>query len=71
MTIEERMKLYNDFEDGIRMSMDKIEKISREKSTWTLNEMGAVIDMMKDLAITEKSIAKAHKIYSEHHIETY
>ena len=71
MKTEERMKLYDDFHSGVRMMMDKIEKIAKEKSSWTLCEMGEVADIMKDLAMTEKGIAKAHHIYSEKSDESY
>lgn len=65
MTYEERKKLYDDFHSGVRMMMDKLEKIAREKEGWTLCEMGQLADIMKDLATTEKGIAKAHYMYSE------
>lgn len=71
MTHEERIKLFNDFHSGVRMFMDKIEKISREKQTWTLMELGEVADIIKDLSKTEKNIAKTHMIYSAHSEETY
>lgn len=71
MTNEERTKLYSDFHSGVRMMMDKIEKISREKDAWTLSEMGCLADIMKDMAETEKSIAKAHHYYSEYSEEVY
>lgn len=71
MTTEERIKLFNDFHAGVRMFMDKIEKISREKQTWTLMELGEVADIMKDLSKTEKNIAKTHMIYSAHSEEVY
>ena len=71
MTSEERTKLYCDFHAGVRMMMDKIEKIAREKNAWTLAEMGELADMMKDLAKVEKSIAVAHEHYSEHSEELY
>ena len=71
MTNEERMKLYDDFHSGVRMMMDKIGYIAREKSTWTMAEMGCAADIMKDLAMTEKAIAKAHYYYSEHSEEKY
>lgn len=45
--------------------------ISREKSTWSLSEMGCLADIMKDLAMTEKGIAKAHKYYEEYSEEVY
>ena len=71
MNTEERMKLFNDFHLGVRMFMDKIEKISREKQTWTLMELGEVADIMKDLSKTEKNIAKTHMIYSANSEEVY
>ena len=71
MTTEERMKLYSDFHDGVRMMMDRLEKAARSKDAWTLCEMGQMADIMKDLAMTEKAIAKAHYYHSEHSEETY
>lgn len=71
MTTEERMKLYEDFHSGVRMMMDKIEKIVREESKWSLDDMGKLADIMKDLAMTEKGIAKAHYCYAEHSDKTY
>jgi hypothetical protein len=53
------------------MMMDKIEKIAREKPSWSLVEMGELSDIMKDLAMAEKSIAKAHYYYSEKSDEVY
>lgn len=71
MTSEERMKLYSDFHSGVRMMMDKIEKVVKSRDTWSLSEMGCLADIMKDLAMTEKGIAKAHYYYSEHDEELY
>ena len=71
MTTEERMKLYDDFHSGVRMMMDKIGKIAQEKSTWSMGELGCMADMMKDLATTEKAIAKAHYYHTEHSEEVY
>lgn len=71
MTSEERKKLYDDFHSGVRMMMDKITDIARKKDSWTLCEMGQVADIMKDMAMTEKGIAKAHYMYSEKSDEVY
>lgn len=71
MKTEERIKLYDDFHSGVRMMMDKIEKMVKEKSSWTLCEMGQLADIMKDLATTEKGIAKAHYMYAEKSDESY
>lgn len=71
MTSDERKKLYDDFHSGVRMMMDKIEKMVKEKNSWTLCEMGMLADIMKDLSMTEKGIAKAHHIYTESPDEAY
>ena len=71
MTSEERMKLYNDFHSGVRMMMDKITEVAKKKESWTLCEMGQLADIMKDLAMTEKGIAKAHYMYTEKSDESY
>lgn len=71
MTTEERKKLYDDFHSGVRMMMDKVEKMAREKASWNLCEMGQLADIMKDLAMTEKGIAKAHHVYSERPDESF
>lgn len=71
MTHEERKKLYDDFHSGVRMMMDRLEKVAREESEMTIDEMGKVADIMKDLSVVEKSIAKAHHCYAEHSDKTY
>lgn len=71
MTHEERKKLYDDFHSGARMMMDRLEKVAREEPEMTLDDMGKVADIMKDLAMTEKAIAKAHYCYAEHSDKTY
>lgn len=71
MTTEERMKLYDDFHSGVRMMMDKLEKVARADVAMTLSEMGEIADIMKDLAMTEKGIAKAHHCYSEKSDKAY
>lgn len=71
MNTEERMKLFNDLHSSVRMMLDKVEKISREKQTWLLTELGEIADIVKDLAMTEKCVAKTHKYYSEHSEEVY
>ena len=71
MTSEERMKLYSDFHSGVRMMMDKLEKIARADVAMTLSEMGELADIMKDLSCVEKNIAKAHHCYSEKSDKVY
>lgn len=71
MTHEERHKLHCDFHAGVRMMMDKIEKVAREKSSWSLSELGEMSDILKDLASTEKDVAKVYHLYLEHSDEVY
>lgn len=71
MTSEERAKLYDDFHSGVRMMMDGLERVVRSEEKWSLDDMGKVADIMKDLAMTEKAIAKAHYCYSEHSDKRY
>ena len=71
MTNEERKNLYERFHSGVRMMIDKVEKVSREKDSWTLMEMYQMADIMKDMSETEKNIAKAHMLYCENPEETY
>ena len=71
MTTEERMKLYGDFHSGVRMMMDKLEKIARADVAMTLSEMGELADIVKDLSCVEKNIAKAHHCYSEKSDKVY
>ena len=71
MTTEERKKLYDDFHSGVRMMMDKLEKIARSEESMTLAEMGELADIMKDMSYVEKNIAKAHHCYSEKSDKVY
>lgn len=71
MTNEDRHKLYEDFHSGVRMMMDKLEKIARSEDAMTLAEMGELADMMKDMSYVEKNIAKAHYCYSEKSDKVY
>lgn len=51
--------------------MDGLERVVRSEEKWSLDDMGKVADIMKDLAMTEKGIAKAHHCYSEHSDKRY
>lgn len=71
MTNEETKKMHEDFHKGVRMFLDKLEKVGREKSDWTLCEMGQVADIMKDLAKTHKCVVYAHEVMTKHPADTY
>lgn len=71
MSREELKKMQEDLHKGVRMFLDKLEKVGREKTDWTLCEMGQVADIMKDLSTVEKDIAKTHMLMSEHSSEVF
>lgn len=71
MTHEERKELHHKFHSGVKMLVDKMEKIGKEKSMWSLEEMHCLADILKDLAKTEKYLAKTHCLYKEHSEEMY
>ena len=68
MTNEERKNLYERLHSGVRMMTDKVEKISREKDSWSMMELYQLADIMKGMSEVEKNLAKAHALYTE---ETY
>lgn len=71
MTNAEKMKMHDDFHSGVRMMLEKMEKMGREKPGWSLCEMGQLADIMKDLSMVEKNLAKAHYYSMEHSEETF
>jgi hypothetical protein len=56
---------------GISMVLEKSEKIGREKREWSLEEVGEMSDIVKDMAEALKDIAKTHYYLSEHSIEKF
>lgn len=56
---------------GITTVLEKSEKISREKREWSLEEVGEMSDVYKDMAQAYKDLAKAHYYMSEHSMERY
>lgn len=71
MTNEERKNLYERLHSGVRIMTDKVEKISREKDSWSIMELYQLADIMKDMSEVEKNLAKAHALYCENTEETY
>lgn len=64
-------KLEQDIYDGLKMFDEKIQSIAKSKTSWTMAEMGCMMDMLKDMSEVHKNMAKAHHLYSEHSIERY
>jgi hypothetical protein len=56
---------------GISMVLEKSEKIGREKREWSLEEVGEMSDIVKDMSEALKDIAKTHYYLSEHSIEKF
>jgi hypothetical protein len=71
MTAEEKQELCNRLTSGMLMITEKLTEIGKAKSGWTLDEMGKVSDIIKDVSETHKNLAKAHHLYAEHSEERY
>jgi len=71
MANEEKMKIMSSLMSGMSMLVDKLEVVGRNKSDWSMAEMGCLADIMKDISTTYKNIAKAKYLYSEHNDERY
>lgn len=71
MTTEERKKMHESIYSGLRMMVEKLEKVAREKQSWSLEELGYVADIMKDISKTEKCLVKTNWMLSEHSEEKY
>lgn len=70
MKHEEMEKINSDFYSGLKMMIEKLEKVSKEK-TLTLCEIGSIADIMKDLSKTHKNIVKVHYMLIEKPVERY
>lgn len=67
----DREKIYETIMSGAEMMMDKLSTISRSKEKWTMEEMGCVADILKDVSESYKNAAKAQMIFSSHSPEKY
>lgn len=71
MTADEITEMMHRIHRGLDMVSEKAEKIGREKSEWSLCELGQMADIEKDIAKTLKYLVKVHIMTSEHSIEKY
>lgn len=71
MTYEDIKKMHERIYNGLDMVAEKAEKIGKEKSEWSLCELGQIADIEKDMAKTLKSLVKIHIMTSEHSVEKY
>lgn len=71
MKNEEIMAMKEHIYDGLKMVAEKAEKIGREKTEWSLDELGKMADIEKDMAKAFKCLIKTHIMLNEHSIEKY
>lgn len=71
MTSEDHEEIKSGIVSGMRMMLQKMSEVSRQKTNWTLCEMGQMTDMLKDVSSAYKNFAKAQHFLSEHSSETY
>lgn len=71
MTNEDIKKIHERIYKGLDMISEKAEKIGREKSEWSLDELGKMADIEKDISKSFKNLIKVHIMLGEHSIEKY
>lgn len=71
MTNEEIKKIHERIYKGLDMISEKAEMIGRAKSEWSLNELGEIADIQKDISESFKNLIKVHVMTSEHSVEKY
>lgn len=71
MTNEEMKKIHERIYKGLDMISEKAEMIGRAKSEWSLNELGDMADIQKDISESFKNLIKVHVMTSEHSVEKY
>lgn len=71
MTNEEVKKIHERIYKGLDMISEKAEMIGRAKSEWSLNELGEMADIEKDISESFKNLIKVHVMTSEHSVEKY
>ncbi len=67
----DREKIYNSVMTGAEMLVEKLSTIARSKDKWTMEEMGCMADILKDVSESYKNVAKAEMIFSSHSPEKY
>lgn len=56
---------------GMQMVLEKAEHIGRTETMWSMEELGEMSDITKDMSEVLKNIAKTHHYLSEHPIKRY
>ena len=57
--------------NGLDMVSEKAEKIGREESAWSLDELGKMADIQKDISKSFKNLVEACVMSNEHSIKRY
>ena len=71
MTSDEVQKTHERLYKGLDMISEKAEMIGRAKSEWSLNELGEMADIQKDISESFKNLIKIQVMTSEHSVEKY
>lgn len=71
MNSEEYKRMKDRIWSGLDMVMEKAEKIGREKTEWSIMELGEMADIEKDMAKSLKCLVKAQVMMNEHSIDKY
>lgn len=71
MTGEEMEMCKERIHKGMKMVMDKAEQIAREETEWSIEELGMMSDITKDMSEAMKNMAKTHYYLCEHSMKKY
>ncbi len=68
---EDIEKCKDKIHNGMRMVLEKAEHIGKTETMWSIEELGMMSDVTKDMSEVLKNIAKTHYYLSEHSIKRY
>lgn len=57
--------------NGLDMISEKAQKIGQEESAWSLDELGKMADIEKDISKTFKNLIKICVMTNEHSVKRY
>lgn len=71
MTNEDFEECKEKIHKGMKMVLEKAEHIGRTETMWSMEELGEMSDITKDMSEVLKNMAKTHYYLSEHSIKRY
>lgn len=71
MTNEQLEMMKSRIWNGLDMVSEKAEKIGREETAWSLDELGKMADIQKDVSKSFKNLVEACVMSNEHSIKRY